>query len=451
MEAVRCPNCGNGNVKELTEEKYYCLACDNVFLIHNLSKEFQKTDEHITRTDEHITNIHQDLKEDIQKIARGSQFDEAAMLKKAEEHLKMEDWEIASETYETIANECPQHSAGWYGLYRALTGDFKAVNRYALFVCDGNYQDDGDKETGQDAFFYGNGYIKRALTCEDADQKTIIDQVTAFIKECAEYGKQDIEESIRQLVDEFEQMRHELDTTRAAAKNEKKKDKVKTLIPAITVLALAALCVMYFMAAGDWLGKLIGIAGIFAVFKFGRKHIVNSIRNLKVVEAEWNDTLLEAANPLVDDMDEQVNALKAYCIDLDNYNTVLDALSDKRQFISDYVECSIEGLKDYSQAPENDEQFMFDLLDGKIERYRYLVPAPQMNAANEPKQSAVQMLSRAGIGNISETLKNAVGQGMPEMLSRAAGENQQAGFCPACGSRTEAGDRFCMKCGSALQ
>lgn len=450
MEAVKCPNCGNGNVKELTEDKYYCLACDNVFLVHNLSKEFQKTDEHITQTNDHIANVHQDLKEDIQKLVKGSQFDEAAMLKKAEGHLKMEDWDTAGEIYENITNESPQHSAGWYGLYRTLTGDFAAVGRYALFVCDGNYVDDGDKEAGQNAFFYGNGYIKRALSCEDADRETITERVSSFIKECAEYGKQDIEESIRQIIDEFEQMRHDLDITRAAAKNEKTKDKVKTLIPAIVVLALAALCVMYFRAAGDWLGKLIGIIGILAVFKFGIKHIVNSIRNLKVVEAEWNDTLLEAANPLVDDMDEQVNALKAYCIDLDNYNTVLNALSDKKQFISDYVECSIEGLKDYSQASENDERFVFDLLAGKIERYRYLVPDAQMNAANEPKQNVVQMLSRAGGQRMAEMIKRTVGQGMTEMMGHTGGADQQGQFCPACGSRVESGDRFCMKCGSAL-
>lgn len=49
MKAIKCPNCGSEQVKELTEEKYACMACDNVFLIHNHSKEFRKTDEHISR------------------------------------------------------------------------------------------------------------------------------------------------------------------------------------------------------------------------------------------------------------------------------------------------------------------------------------------------------------------------------------------------------------------
>ena len=56
MKAIKCPNCGSEQVKELTEEKYACMACDNVFLIHNHSKEFRKTDEH-------ISSMHQDLKE----------------------------------------------------------------------------------------------------------------------------------------------------------------------------------------------------------------------------------------------------------------------------------------------------------------------------------------------------------------------------------------------------
>ena len=54
MKAIKCPNCGSEQVKELTEEKYACMACDNVFLIHNHSKEFRKTDEH-------ISSMHQDL------------------------------------------------------------------------------------------------------------------------------------------------------------------------------------------------------------------------------------------------------------------------------------------------------------------------------------------------------------------------------------------------------
>ena len=68
MKAIKCPNCGSEQVKELTEEKYACMACDNVFLIHNHSKEFRKTDEH-------ISSMHQDLKDDISKLMNSNNID----------------------------------------------------------------------------------------------------------------------------------------------------------------------------------------------------------------------------------------------------------------------------------------------------------------------------------------------------------------------------------------
>ena len=39
MEEIKCPSCGSGAVRKITEEKYECMACDNLFLVHNLSKE----------------------------------------------------------------------------------------------------------------------------------------------------------------------------------------------------------------------------------------------------------------------------------------------------------------------------------------------------------------------------------------------------------------------------
>lgn len=75
MKAIKCPNCGSEQVKELTEEKYACMACDNVFLIHNHSKEFRKTDEH-------ISSMHQDLKDDISKLMNSSNIDPDAIIEK---------------------------------------------------------------------------------------------------------------------------------------------------------------------------------------------------------------------------------------------------------------------------------------------------------------------------------------------------------------------------------
>ena len=100
MKAIKCPNCGSEQVKELTEEKYACMACDNVFLIHNHSKEFRKTDEH-------ISSMHQDLKDDISKIINSSNIDPDAIIEKAEQHLKKKDWDIASDLYDKASEENP--------------------------------------------------------------------------------------------------------------------------------------------------------------------------------------------------------------------------------------------------------------------------------------------------------------------------------------------------------
>ena len=82
MKAIKCPNCGSEQVKELTEEKYACMACDNVFLIHNHSKEFRKTDEH-------ISSMHQDLKDDISKLMNSSNIDPDAIIEKAEQARRL--------------------------------------------------------------------------------------------------------------------------------------------------------------------------------------------------------------------------------------------------------------------------------------------------------------------------------------------------------------------------
>ena len=256
-----------------------------------------------------------------------------------------------------------------------MAGDFEAVDRYALFVCDGNYFDDDDKEMGSQSFFYGNGFISRALDCPDSDKTGIIDNVTAFIKKCAEYGKKDIEDSIKELLEGFESMRKDLDSQRDIVKKEKKKDKTKAFIPAIIGLALLAVCVWYFFASGDWLGKVLGVAGVVLVLKFGGKFIGRSFSNAKAEGVEWDNAAEQQFAPIIEDMESQVQAVMRYCIDLDNYNLVLDNLKNKNKFMEGYLEGEFDGMKDYDQVSDNSEKFIFDLLDGKMERYNYLLDA----------------------------------------------------------------------------
>ena len=74
-------------------------------------------------------------------------------------------------------------------------------------------------------------------------------------------------------------------------------------------------------------------------------------------------------------MESQVQAVMRYCIDLDNYNIVLDNLKNKDKFMEGYLKGEFDGMKDYDQVSDNSEKFIFDLLDGKIERYNYLLDA----------------------------------------------------------------------------
>jgi hypothetical protein len=74
-------------------------------------------------------------------------------------------------------------------------------------------------------------------------------------------------------------------------------------------------------------------------------------------------------------MESQVQAVMRYCIDLDNYNIVLDNLKNKDKFMEGYLKGGFDGMKDYDQVSDNSEKFIFDLLDGKMERYNYLLDA----------------------------------------------------------------------------
>ena len=170
-------------------------------------------------------------------------------------------------------------------------------------------------------------------------------------------------------------MRKDLDSQRDIVKKEKNKDKTKAFIPAIIVLALLAVCVWYFFASGDWLGKVLGVAGVVLVLKFGGKFIGRSFSNAKAEGVEWDNVAEQQFAPIIEDMESQVQAVMRYCIDLDNYNIVLDNLKNKDKFMEGYLEGEFDGMKDYDQVSDNSEKFIFDLLDGKMERYNYLLDA----------------------------------------------------------------------------
>lgn len=157
MEAIKCPNCGSEKVQELTEEKYVCLACDNIFLVHNLSKEFQQTDEH-------ISDIHQDLgakldnlSKNMTTISKTSSVDNTRVkeiLFEAEENLANGNYSDAYVGFKKYANLMPNSYVGYEGMYRTIS-------------CTNVIRNENDLYNGFDV-------LKKALACEDCDKKELL-------------------------------------------------------------------------------------------------------------------------------------------------------------------------------------------------------------------------------------------------------------------------------------
>lgn len=119
MVAIKCPNCGSEKVQSLTEEKYVCLACDNVFLVHNASKEFRQTDEH-------ISNVHADISSQLAAIQNSVQRQNAQgmdvdyVFQQAMSLLDTDN-NAAEDIFIDIAEEHPWCYKGWYGLCLYIT------------------------------------------------------------------------------------------------------------------------------------------------------------------------------------------------------------------------------------------------------------------------------------------------------------------------------------------
>ena len=177
MEAIKCPNCGSEKVKELTDEKWVCLACDNVFLVHNLSKEFRQTDEH-------ISEVHKDIAQKLSEIKEVSKNDNNNNLNEilfnAEEELSHGDFLKSYTEFKRYSVMAPQSSIGYEGMFRALTGDYnddagdyKVINKSATI------------DTCLDGLHDGFDTLKKALECEDCNKDTVLEKVLKFYRRSA--------------------------------------------------------------------------------------------------------------------------------------------------------------------------------------------------------------------------------------------------------------------------
>lgn len=123
MQEIKCPNCGSGLVAEITEEKYACLACDNVFLVHNLSKEFRQTDVH-------ISDMHEDLKAAISNInvtANSWNTEMQATFENAFHLIEIGYYDVAFEKFTELCIKQSATYQSWWGKFLAMT-----MNRSSL-------------------------------------------------------------------------------------------------------------------------------------------------------------------------------------------------------------------------------------------------------------------------------------------------------------------------------
>lgn len=164
MEAIKCPNCGSEKVQELTEEKYVCLACDNVFLVHNLSKEFRQTDEHISDVHEDLSMKLDSLSKNMASVSMSADIGSTRVkeiLFEANENLANGNYTDAYVGFKKYASLVPDSYVGYERMYRTISCMNACVNVIR-----------NDKN-----LYYGFDILKKALECEDCDKEALLQPI----------------------------------------------------------------------------------------------------------------------------------------------------------------------------------------------------------------------------------------------------------------------------------
>lgn len=382
MEAIKCPNCGFGSCTQIDSEKWACPACDNIFQIHNLSKEF-------TRTDRHITEVHQDLKRSIEKInniermADRNYLSEEATLEKAELHLRNGDYPQALECFTEVAEEYPDNYLGWYGRYRAMTGEFTQVERYALYLCGGEPAEYDRELYNENEHFMGSDDVRKALMCSNADTERIYSEVSDFIYRCAEYGKADAENIISDCREGMSGVIELRNSYLKAARSLKATTWLKSLAPLAIVVVIIGIIIYYLTQIQEEGGAILVIAILAVIVFIFRRPIFRGLgwvfgfgfNGIRQGHQDINEELSELMSEL--SSNESVNAfvLRDSCDDIDNYSYIMSRIEeDSRGYIDEYVNNPFENMIADARNSDDEEniQFVMDFLMGKIERFRYL-------------------------------------------------------------------------------
>lgn len=253
MEAIKCPNCGSEKVKELTEEKYACLACDNIFLVHNLSKEFRQTDAHITDMHEDINEKLDNLSKNVNSVTINSNAQASRakeILIEAQDNFDRGKYCEAYAGFKKYTGFEPDSCVGYEGMYKVI------------LKLKGNTSKEKDKYAGYDL-------LNKMISCKDCDKEAVLTpMMQQYVAEktetesrnlenevnnaCAENGIKNngVEDGIKALIEFYEKQK---DTTEkqyekyressikdyekysAMSDEEKKKKKLLKLIPPVII------------------------------------------------------------------------------------------------------------------------------------------------------------------------------------------------------------------------
>ena len=181
MEAIKCPNCGSEKVKELTEEKYACLACDNIFLVHNLSKEFRQTDAHITDMHEDINEKLDNLSKNVNSVTINSNAQASRakeILIEAQDNFDRGKYCEAYAGFKKYTGFEPDSCVGYEGMYKVI------------LKLKGNTSTEKDKYAGYDL-------LNKMISCKDCDKEAVLTpMMQQYVAEKTETESRNLENEV---------------------------------------------------------------------------------------------------------------------------------------------------------------------------------------------------------------------------------------------------------------
>jgi hypothetical protein len=122
MEAIKCPLCGSKATERISEDRYYCNACEVEFMVYDRSEEFRETDEH-------IDSVHQDLKNAIDNISLSQGTAEVdALFDNAFHLVELGEFDTAKNKFDELCKTNSNDYRSWWGEILVLTKNMQAVN-----------------------------------------------------------------------------------------------------------------------------------------------------------------------------------------------------------------------------------------------------------------------------------------------------------------------------------